>query len=788
MGNKSALAKKIIFQSMMLLFILISVQFRIRLSTNPEYYDPKDPTAFYWTENALQYHYAELVGNGKPIPSFDPKLQAPAGVKIFENLTILMEYPCGWLYRILGLKSKGVLFHTWAITFIAIWASLGILAVYLLARALGLSPLSSLFAGLLQNFSLAAVGRSTFGFLNEDFALPFIIAGIAGYLYALHHKKNRIIAVLGAGICLLISLSAWHFARFIFLTIIVISVFNLWLFEIDKQTKEKAYILLFLLFVPFLGSFLVPVLKSRLYFLSPPFALGFGSIIGILLFSTPTGRPPISSLKGWFAILTGLGFLVLSLILTNLFKTETEYLHVWSLLLAKIKYLGIKPNNPEMLDYAARSLWIEAFNSPHPVSIFKNLFPIIIPAILALRYVVMRSFVDTSIRLFFFFSMIFFVSYLAIERMGVVNNYFISIWAVMPVLMEAKTKRQLREYLIYIGLGIIFLFNFYQAFHIHQPTDYIKTLRRIFGNEIGHGFFNWRLNNVELVRFIRLQTPADAIFLSSFGVGPLIFTYAERAIVLQPKFEVRNCQNLVREFLAAIYGSEEEFYNFCRSKRVDYFLYDIRILLDNTREGSRWIAGKTEISTSTAAFLCHFAPEDLKHFQLIYQNTYYRLYKVLKEGETKVPPKFSYQLIYDLRAFGNQTKECIFFDDRHTSQILMRIKNAKILLQEANAILIHNPQRACQLTAQSIALYPGLIGLATIHGIALTLSGQHKEGLAWCEQEVAENPLFPLAHYNLAYCRYLNNDREGAISALKETLRLDPNFSPALEMLKQLQD
>ncbi|MEO0182367.1 MAG: hypothetical protein ABIL40_02680, partial [candidate division WOR-3 bacterium] len=81
MGNKSALAKKIIFQSMMLLFILISVQFRIRLSTNPEYYDPKDPTAFYWTENALQYHYAELVGNGKPIPSFDPKLQAPAGVK-----------------------------------------------------------------------------------------------------------------------------------------------------------------------------------------------------------------------------------------------------------------------------------------------------------------------------------------------------------------------------------------------------------------------------------------------------------------------------------------------------------------------------------------------------------------------------------------------------------------------------------------------------------------------------------------------------------------------------------
>uniref|UniRef100_A0A7V1EHQ8 Tetratricopeptide repeat protein n=1 Tax=candidate division WOR-3 bacterium TaxID=2052148 RepID=A0A7V1EHQ8_UNCW3 len=780
--------RSIIIGVVLFAIYLISIWYRVRLGKNQDYYDSRDPTAYYWTENALQYHYAELIARGKSIPVFDPMLQAPDGVKIFENLTILMEYPCGWLYRFLGLDEKNILFHTWTIIFIAGCASLGIFAIYLLSRALGINHFYSILAGLLSSFSLVGVDRSTFGFLNEDFALPFIIFGLAGYFFAINNSKNRIIFAIISGICFLISLCSWHFSRFVFLTIVLVSVFNLLFFEKGKRIRENAFVLFFILLIPFLGSFLAPVLRTHLYFISTPFALGFGTILGIILFEPKPERPLIFSTQGLYSITIALVFFVASIIVTGILKTETEYLHVWSLLINKIKFFGIKPSNPELLDYPARSLWIEAFNSPNCVSFFKNLFPIIIPAIFGFIYLLKNRFSESVIRMLLALCIIFFISYLLIERMGVVNNYFISILSVIVETIKLKKDQIFNKYLAPIILMIIFLFNFYQGYHLHNPTGYIKLLRNIFGNEIAQEIYNWRLNNVELVRYIKYRTPENAIFLSSFGAGPLIFTYAHRATVLQPKFEVRNCQNRVKEFLESIYSSEKDFYNFCKKYKVNYFLYDSKILLDNSRDGSRWVAAKMKIKSGDAAFLFHFFPEDLKYFELVYQNNYYRLYRIIEEDESRTFLNFVYQPIYDLKAFGNQTKEIEFFDDRYTKDVIERIKKAKILLQRANAILIKNPEQAYQLMEKSIALYPALIGSATTLGIACALSDRIDMGLSLCQKEVEINPLFPLGHYNLAYCLYLKNDINGAINELEESLRLDPNFSPAREMLKQLED
>lgn len=766
----------------------VSIIYRVRLSRNLEYYDPRDPTAFYWTENALQYHYAELVANGHSIPDFDPKLQAPDGVKIFENLTIMMEYPCGWLYRFLKLKEKNIPFHAWTIIFIASLASLGIFGIYLLCRASGINEFYSIVASLLSNFSLVAVGRSTFGFLNEDFALPFILFGLASYFYALTCSNKRITLSIIAGGCFLISLGSWHFSRFIYLAIIFISVANLWIFEKNhKMRKESAEVLLFVLLIPFLGSFFIPVLKSRFYFVSPVFAIGFGAVIGILFFKQKFEKPLFLSFSGWRSIIPGLILFAISIWLSRLLSTETEYTHVWSLLVNKIKFFGIKPSNPELLDYPARSLWIEAFNSPHPVSLFKNLFPIIIPAVLGFIHMLKNKWSEHYVRLLLLLSILFFLSYLAIERMGVVNNYFLVILGVAISTINFKKPERFYKLLIPAGLTTIFLFNFYQGYHLHQPTDYIKTLRKIFGSETLDVIYNWRLNNTELVRYIKFKTSQNAIFLSSFGVGPLILTYADRAIALQPKFEVKDCQHRVKEFCDVIYSNEENLYNLCKKWQINYFVYDIRLFLDNSQDGSRWTAGRTNISMNSVVFLMHFFPEELKHFELVYQNNFYRLFKIPKEYEN---PKFftlQYQSIYDLKIYGNQSKENKFFDDRYTKDALDRIRQAKYLLQKATAILTVNPEQAQELMERSIALCPSLIGSLTTLGIAEVLNDRIESGLSLCQKEVEANPLYPLGHYNLAYCLYLKGDIPAAIQELKEALRLDPNFLPAIEMLRQLQ-
>ncbi|MGQ9701706.1 MAG: tetratricopeptide repeat protein [bacterium] len=783
---------KIKLKPILIFFILLvvylgSIVYRIRLGKDPEYYDPDDPTAYYWTECALQYHYAELIAQGKPISDFDPELQAPDGVRIFENLTIMMEYPCGWIYRFLKLKEKNILFHTWTILFIAGCASLSIFGIYLICRALGINEFYSLIAALLSNFSLVAVGRSTFGFLNEDFALPFILFGLGFYLYALSRPYKKFVLSIIAGLCFLISLGAWHFSRFIFLAIIIISVANLWLFE--KKTKireESALTILIILLIPLLGSLFVPVLRSRFYFLSPVFGLGLGAVIGILIFRRKIERPLFFSLSGWYSVIPALLIFALCILISRLLATETEYAHVWSLLVNKIKYLGIKPSHPEMLDYPARSLWIEAFNSPHPVSLFKDLFPVIVPAVWGFIHLLKNKWSKAYVRILLLCTVLFFLSYLAVERMGVLNNYFMVVLSVAVATTNFKNVKRFIEFILPAGLFVIFLFNFYQGYHLHQPTHYLKILRSIFGSEAPEIIYNWRLNNTELVRYIRLKTPKNSIFLSSFNVGPLILTYAARPIALQPKFEVKDCPRRVKEFFDAIYSNEEVFYTLCKRWQIDYFVYDTKLLLDDTKDGSRWIAGKVKVSSKAAAFFFHFAPEKLNHFDLIYQNTFYRIFKVLKENERPQPRLFYYHPVYDLKIYGNQSQENEFFDDRYTRNILEKVRQAKYLFQRANALLTVDPVKASALMERSIVLCPALIGSFTTLGIAYALSNRVEQGLSLCRKEVEINPLFPLAHYNLAYCLYLKGNIPGAIQEFEETLRLEPNFVPAMEMIKQL--
>jgi tetratricopeptide (TPR) repeat protein len=395
---------------------------------------------------------------------------------------------------------------------------------------------------------------------------------------------------------------------------------------------------------------------------------------------------------------------------------------------------------------------------------------------------------ENHIRLLLLLSLLFFLSYLAIERMGVVNNFFAVTLSVSLCLLGSGKLRRSIKILIPTGLTLIFLFNFYQCYHLHNPTRYIRLLRAVFGNEISENIYNWRLNNIELVRFVRFKTPENATFLSSFGVGPLIFAYAERAIALQPKFEVKDCQKMVKEFFDVIYDSEENFYLLCKKWQINYFLYDIRILLDNSRDGSRWIAGKMEVSTNSVAFLMHFFPETLKHFELVYQNNFYRLYRVLGEGEYAQTGYFQYQPIYDIKVYGDQKKIDKIFDDRYTKYIINDIKQAKSLLQRSNMMLAKDPNQAIHLMEKSIALYPSLIGSVTTLGIAYALTGQIEQGLLLCQQEVKDNYLYPLGHYNLAYCFYLKGEIRAALEELRLTLRLDSNFIDAIDMIKQLKE
>ena len=760
--------------------------YRVRADTNPEFYEARNPTAFYWTENAVQYHYAELVSQGRKIPDFDPKLQAPEGVKVFENLTIGMEYPCGGLYRWLGLRNHGVRFHTFTIYFMAFFAGLTVFALYGCGRALGFSRPYALLAAGLASFSYVSIGRSIQGFLNEDFSLPLFFLGLAFYLKALRARPGFPWEAFATGLFFGLSLASWHFARFLFLGFIACACVNLWVFTRDPADRRRqADVLLGLTIFPLLACFIAPVLRTRGFFFAPAFALAWGAVLGNRIFPDPENRPAVGFGRGWRQIGLALFLVSASVVLSRVMKLEADYVHVWSLLWNKLKFFGGKPMTPGQIDFPARALWIEAFNSPSPKIFFLEFFPLVAAAVLGVAFGLRRNIGRSGTRMILILAAMFFAGYLGIERMGLIANFFIALLAAGLGLGLDKTRARPRRTAGVLILAAVLAFNFYQGFRIHETTGYSKTLSGIFGPEPPE-LPNWRINNLDLVNYVRHELSPTARFLARYSVGPMLFAYAGQAIALQPKFEVRGSRERVAEYYRGIYGSEDDLYQLCRKWRIEFFLCDLRILLDAGRDSDRWVADRLVIAKDRAAFRLHFAPESLRHFELVYQNSNFRLYRVLNPGETPELRDFPPSAVYDLNEYGGQVIDNQPFDDQWNMALADRIGRAFRLINRGQNLLETDPAAAVSLLGEARVLYPNLIGEATVLGAAEVVSGRVKEGLALCRQEVADNPYFALARYNLAYALYRNDEDEAARIELDRCLILDPDFAPARDMRREL--
>ncbi len=778
---------KLIITIALLVAIYVGFAFyRIRVDTDPEFYDARNPTAFYWTENAIQYHYAELVSQGRPIPTFDPKLQSPEGVKVFENLTILMEYPCGALYRLLGLAGTKVRFHTFTIYFMAFFSALVVFALYLSGRALGFGRLYALLASGLGVFSYVSIGRSIQGFLNEDFSLPLFFLAVAFYLNALRKDRFSLWDGLLPGLFMSLGLAGWHFARFLLLGFVACACVNLWVFTPDPvQRRRQADVLSSITLICMLASSLVPVLSSRGFFISPAFLLAIGAALGEYIFPVPGNRTVVSQVRGLKPIGLALACVAGSVIVSRLLKLEGDYTHVWSLIWNKLKFFGVKPARPGQLDFPARSLWIEAFNSPSLRTFFLECFPLIAAAVLGAVFVLKKTFSRPAVRMALFLAALFFVAYLAIERLGLVANFFLALLAGGLGLAAVQGPARIKRLVPAVFLIAVLAFNSYQGFWIHRTTGYSRLLSAVFHPDPA-GIPNWRINNLDLVEYVRHESLRGNRFLTRYSVGPLLFAYAGQAIALQPKFEVRNSRERVAEYYRAIYGSEEDLYRLCREWRMDFFLYDLRILLDASRDSDRWVADRLEIKKDCAAFRLHFAPESLRHFELVYQSSSYRLYRVLEPGEAPVLSDFPGSPVYDLAQYGGQSIDDRAFDDQWSMKMVERIRQSFQLINRGQERLASQPALTRDLLERARKQYPNLIGQATVMGTALVLTGDLPAGLALLREEVRDHPYFALARYNLAYALYCSDDLPAARAELGQCLQLDPDFEPAREMIKEI--
>ena len=129
-----------------------------------------------------------------------------------------------------------------------------------------------------------------------------------------------------------------------------------------------------------------------------------------------------------------------------------------------------------------------------------------------------------------------------------------------------------------------------------------------------------------LVAWINAHTPTNAVVLASISEAPVILAHTGRPLVLHSKFENWEIRERYRQFLAAIYGSEEQLAEFCRRYGAEYFIFD-RGFFNTGKDSRRYKADRLgEFDPQSAAVLCETG--NTKLFAPVFSANGYTIFRV----------------------------------------------------------------------------------------------------------------------------------------------------------------
>lgn len=669
-------APRFVFFAFALVFIGFSF-FKVQHLKQLPNYDSKDDTALFWTESAFQYRYAKIVADTGTIPEADAAAQFPEGARPHKEFTLFMEYTAGYLYRVLWGDNKAVPFHVFLIYFISIFSSLTLLAVYLLGRTLWESPLSGLVSVLFYLTARISWARTIAGFNYEDFALPLIFLGLALFMKAIKvgcEKKLRYLYSTLSAIFVYAALNSWHYSRFYFLVLSVIVGISFFVNYDDDGALHIPISAIFLAGV--IGGLFSPVLKASNFLFSFPMLL-WSALFVAVAFKERFGVPRT---KAFFAFLTV--FLITGSV-SFLSKSDVgEYFHVYSLFLYKLKYLFAKPDNPLLLPFDTRILWIEGFDSPTVydwISRLSLLLPLgLIPLVFEMRDVSKKPAHSTLI--FGGLALAFISLALFVIRQISFSAIFLAVYVGKYPGMLCRYPIAARK-IIYGTLLSVLLLTPLSYFLIAKYQPKLDAPPTINTSDSKH-----------IVTWIRANTKPQDVVLSDISMGAFILAYTGRAVNLQPKFENAYIRGKVEKFAYALYSTEDDFYKLCREYGATYFVYQNSFVFSHSKESYRYYSNNLKLSKKSAAYKFNFEPDKLAYFNLVYQTNSYRIYRVLPP-ETKVPRKnldlvASYNPIYDPKVFGAASADDLFDDDAVPaafSKILSQVELMGKGLSEMNA-------------------------------------------------------------------------------------------------------
>jgi hypothetical protein len=588
----------------------VSAGLRIYLTVTGPYFDGRDPSGLYWSESALQYHYAERVGRGEGIPPNDLKAQMPEGLRVWDELTIGMELVVGGLYQVASLAGFHASFHWYSVVAVACIGALAVFGVFGLGREIWGRNEAGLFAAALWVLCPASYLRGIAGFLLETFALPLLLGGIAAAIYAVRNGRRG--GAMLAGALFWAALMSWHMSGFVLALLVAGTVIGTHCFP--RERRALLGVLAAAATAIVLAGLLSPALRHK-HFLAGPLPI---FLIAFLVMQAK--RIPVVLGEPWRAMIGAGAVAGCALWLMRLlgWGRPGEYGNVSGLLLAKIRWLGIKPDDPGLLSWDARSSWIDAFASPAPESGLLSLGWLAVFALFGLGPLLNRLRRANGFAVSFLagFVVLSAMLYLAFERMEIFFAVALAGLAAGALADRGEggvgrpgRASRVTATLLLVAVGCEVAKAFFVGIEFRRPVDQ-------------RDFLTW----------FREKTEPDAVVLAPMAMGPSILAYSGRAIVLHSKFEAAAMREKVRRYTEALFYEESEFAALCERWGVDYVVHDGEAYADHSTDSVYYLAGRRALPARSVFRAFHMTPEVLRRFRLVYQDRTRRVFRFVPDS------------------------------------------------------------------------------------------------------------------------------------------------------------